>query len=267
MRYCEFQPPLWLRPWLRLIWDLELSDPKAFGPPLRIVPDGAFELIVHFGTPFHMRRAGGTEALQPRSLVVSQTERFAEIRPSGPSGLVGVRFHPWGFAAFLKGAAAPFGDLTVAATDVWGRAAADLEEQIAGAASPSARLERALQFLIRHLRPEADARLEHAVRSAWSDPSQSVPQMASTLGSSVRSLQRRFVRDLGMSPGRCLRIARFLRACNTLRAGPRASLTEIGFAHGYYDQSHFIGDFQDLAGMTPGMFAKAPAVAYLRVSG
>ena len=57
MRNRELIPCEPLRPYVRLIWLLELDDPAAFGPPERIAPDGVLEAVFHYRTPFACRYA------------------------------------------------------------------------------------------------------------------------------------------------------------------------------------------------------------------
>lgn len=90
-----------LQPYVRLIWTLEVEGIAAFGAPERILPDGGVEVIFHYGKPFDMRYAGEAFSRQPTASVVSQTRRYVEIRPSGPSGFMSVRFHRWGARHFI----------------------------------------------------------------------------------------------------------------------------------------------------------------------
>ena len=101
MRSYELIPCEPLRPYVRLIWLLELDDPAAFGPPERITPDGVLEAVFHYRTPVACRYDGEAFSTQPRSVAVSQTRRFVEIQPRGPVGLISVRFQPWGAYHFF----------------------------------------------------------------------------------------------------------------------------------------------------------------------
>lgn len=78
------------------MWCLELDTPDEFGPPERIAPDGILEMVFHYRVSMAVRFAQEPFARQARSSVVSQTRRFLEIQPGGPTGLISVRFNPWG---------------------------------------------------------------------------------------------------------------------------------------------------------------------------
>ena len=55
--------------------------------------------IFHFGAPFAEVFGAGdaaTSRKQPEALFAGQLTRPLRLRPSGPAGTLGVRFHPWG---------------------------------------------------------------------------------------------------------------------------------------------------------------------------
>jgi methylphosphotriester-DNA--protein-cysteine methyltransferase len=66
---------------------------------------------------------------------------------------------------------------------------------------------------------------------------------------SVRQFERKFKEFSGFSPKLFLRITRF----NSLLDKPyqNKSLAQMAYEYGYYDQSHFIHDFQQFSGHRP----------------
>ena len=43
---------------------------------------------------------------------------------------------------------------------------------------------------------------------------------------------------------------------------PGKNLTEVGYDCGYYDHAHFIRDFKEYAGLTPGEYLVSSNVVY-----
>jgi AraC-like DNA-binding protein len=78
--------------------------------------------------------------------------------------------------------------------------------------------------------------------------------LASSLRISERQLQRRFKKQVGVPLKRYERISRFELALNRLATVGYSELTSIAFELGYADQSHFIKEFQEFAGMPPYNF-------------
>lgn len=263
MRSRELLPCPRLRPYVRQFWILELEDPVAFGPPERIVPDGLLEVVFHYRTPLICRYDGERFEPQPRSVAVSQTRRFLEIRPVRETGLLSVRFQPWGAYHFFANPVSEIADRQTPTTALWARAATELEERLAEASGDRERIELVERFLLSRLARHRKADVEPLVRAAWRCKGRtSVAGLCRYLGVGERTLQRTTATALGTTPKRLLRLTRFLHACSLLRAGdaPRA---EVGLDCGYYDQSHFISELKEFSGLTPRQLAADPAVSWL----
>lgn len=268
MRTRELTPCEPLRPYVRLIWLLEIDDPAEFGAPERIAPDGLLEVVFHYRTPFACRHAGEEFVRQPTSVAVSQTRRFVEIRPEGPSGFISVRFQPWGAHHFVPFPLTELADRQVATEYLWGHEVRILEEELAAAMGDLDRVVAVESFLLARLRvsPGAGASAEHLVRAVWRRKGRvAISGMAQELGVGQRWLERRFARALGMTPKAFVRLSRFLHACHLLRTGSGATLSAVALASGYFDQSHFIGEFKAFSGMTPRAFSRTANVSYLDV--
>lgn len=68
---------------------------------------------------------------------------------------------------------------------------------------------------------------------------------------SVRTLTRKFTERVGMSPKQYTRIVRFRAIMYYLLIYPEATWLDVTYRFGYYDQSHFIKDFQHFTGHSP----------------
>ncbi|WP_205511017.1 helix-turn-helix domain-containing protein [Longitalea arenae] len=71
-----------------------------------------------------------------------------------------------------------------------------------------------------------------------------------------RSFQRLFERNIGVAPSLFRRIWQFNNAFQQLNNRRFNKLTDIAFAHGYADQSHFIRSFKEFTGITPKEYLK-----------
>lgn len=263
MRSRELLPCVSLRPYVRQFWILELDDPLAFGPPERIVPDGLVEVVFHYRAPLLCRYDGERFERQPRSVAVSQTRRFLEIRPERETGFLSVRFQPWGAYHFFANPVSEIADRQTPTEALWADAATELEERLAEARGDRERVELVESFLLARLDRHRKTDVEPLVREAWRWQGRiSVAGLCRSLGVGERTLQRTTAAALGTTPKRLLRLTRFLSACSLLRAG-NAAQTEVGLACGYYDQSHFIAELREFSGMTPRQLAANPAVSWL----
>lgn len=77
-------------------------------------------------------------------------------------------------------------------------------------------------------------------------------ELAEQLHTSQSPLEKRFRQVVGASPKKFASIVRFK---NVLQQYDRSrSLTELGYAAGFYDQAHFIKEFRSFTGRTPEDF-------------
>jgi AraC-like DNA-binding protein len=78
--------------------------------------------------------------------------------------------------------------------------------------------------------------------------------LTSSLKISERQLQRKFKKQVGVSLKRYQRVSRFDLALKRLATIDYGQLTSIAFELDYTDQSHFIKEFKEFAGMPPYNF-------------
>ena len=271
MIYRQYLPSPRLRPFVRLIWSLTEdadddrgSDPFARGQ--RVVADGIVEAVFHFGHPFVMSIGDGDPEHQPRSSTVCQVRRWIDLEPgSGRVGFVAARFRPGGFHRFVPMPVSELADLAVDARDLWGLSAvARLEELLQLAKDDEERVGVVESFLLAQLRPSPYGSIDSLTREVWKHEGRlSMKQLRSASGLSERTLQRTFRTALGAPAKTYCRIVRFLSVCRRLRRGDWKSLTEVALEGGYYDQAHFIGESQSLAGVPPGELVARADIVFL----
>lgn len=266
MRFFELAPCWPLRPYVRLIWVLEVDQADSFGSPERVLPDGLVEVVFHWRTPLVCRYDGEEFTRQPRSIAVSQTRRFVEFRPQGACGFISARFHPWGACHFLGLPLSELADCQVDAEILWGQAARDLEERLAEASAYRQRVRLLEQFLLAQLHRHHKDEVEPLVREVYRHKGHlKIPHLCRHLGFSERGLERTFSAALGMTPKRFARLTRFLHSCRMVRDRRHTALTEIALDCGYYDQSHFNAEFKAFSGLTPRRFRAAQNVSFLEI--
>lgn len=89
--------------------------------------------------------------------------------------------------------------------------------------------------------------------------------VAEELGTTVRSLERAFKKETGMTPKQFAGILRFRTALRAVTGRPKASLATLAYAFGYADQAHFANDFRGYTGVSPSHLSDIPNfVAFLQ---
>lgn len=178
---------------------------------------------------------------------IAETARRYAYEPATTSILV--RFTPDG-AGCLGVPASELTGSSVGLDELWSaREASELRERVLEAQTSEAQIERVQDAIAR--RPfERDAQLSEAIRRlAQGDE---VRVVADAVGLGERQLERRMRERVGASPKRFASLARLERAVALVRQN--VPLTRAALEAGYYDQSHFIRDFQRATGTSPGAF-------------
>lgn len=168
-----------------------------------------------------------------------------------------LRLEP-GWAGPLLGVPAhELADRIVRMDSVWGRAGTDLYTELVGTRDLAGLLDGMSRAFGRRLQRSfepASARLARRGARMLERGETRVDRVAQQLGVTARHLRRAFADNVGVGPKEYARAVRLQRAVRM--AASSSDWGRIATEAGYYDQSHFIGDFRDLVGVTPGAFAR-----------
>ena len=251
--YVEHDPTPALAPFAQCLWTLS-GGGGAMGDPQPVVPDGCTELVFNLADPFERFRLDGSFVeRQPRALLVGPSATSVVIVATGAVDLIGIRLHPWAAGAFLGIPPLEVRDQLVSLTDatpVIERAAATMWQETTSDARLAA-VVRALEKVAgQRARPEPALRAAVRLLTGSSAP-RSLGDLADRLGKSVRWLQRRFEHDVGLGPKLLARVARVQRAIRLAQQSPSSSWGAVAALAGYFDQSHLVRDFREIAGFTP----------------
>ena len=258
MRYREIAPLPQLAGIVQCVWLLEGDAATGAGAPEPVLPDGRPELILHFGDCFE-RITAAAPVVQPAIIFAGQLTSPLLLRPTGRVAVVGVRFHPDGAPCVVPVPQHEVAGLTIDAgllSARFGRELGDVE-RVDSDESGLARTAVAVQeVLLRWMRPaRIDPRVRFAVAAIERTQGRlSIDALSRAANITRRHLERRFLEDVGATPKRLARIARFQHALRMLEQFDSASPgAETAAACGYADQSHFIRDFRRLAGCSPSV--------------
>lgn len=245
LSYVEHKPSRELAPWVACFW--EISGAVSEDVPFlhRVLPDGCADLLIDVE---HARRFGG----MPAELVgtMSQAQMY-EMR--GTVHLLGVRLRPGVVGAFsgvpgddVLDASAPITELP--------RALRVNVAQLADTASFPDRASLLAEVCRARVgaldRP--DPIVCHALEE-WSDaerPQPAVSVLTRDIGLSERAFERRFVAQVGLTPVRYRRLARF-RSVLRMHARGLRDWSALAAATGFSDQSHLVRDWRAFTGLTP----------------
>ncbi|HEU4386488.1 MAG TPA: helix-turn-helix transcriptional regulator [Blastocatellia bacterium] len=251
-QFFETRPPAGLSDLIEGIWFIR-SSAATCPETQRLLPDGRIEIVFNLADRFRHLRSPGEAHTQPRQLVVGPTSRSMLIEPTGEIDIVGVRIRPGAARAFFPDVLPTMRDNTADLADIGNIFARDLFDRLQETRAPEARsalLSHALQRAARR------DRLEPRVTGACgaihhSGGSLSVDEIVRQTGTSARTLERLFLKQTGVGPKLLLMLTRFQ---HVVRRADTCGLLQAALDAGYFDQSHFIRDFQTFAGVAPSVF-------------
>ena len=229
-----------LAPYVACIWTLE--TPASEAPLAPIAPDGCCEWIVHLAETPLVARDGGWRR-QPRAFLFGQLSGPLVLHSDRLMRCLAVRFHPYAVTALMRvsgGALAPE-EITLPAL-----AYCEADSLRVVLRNVVANLRR----LAREARP-LDPLAVRACRALVSPDDARIASLARSFAVSPRTLERRFMAAVGMSPKRYARIARMQRSLSAL-ARPQVRVVDVAHELGYADQAHFTRELVMLAGVRPG---------------
>ena len=195
-------------------------------------------------------------------IVQGPSDRYGVRGTEGPSAVIGVQFKPGGAAAFFGGALPHLRNRTELLEGLWGPAALALHEQLKAAGSPRRALMHLHEVLLHRLHQASppDALAMRAIAAFGQDTALArVLPVQDAAGCLPAQFIRRFETAVELTPKRYARVLRFGVLLPTLvRCGPR-DWAGIAAGAGYFDQSHLIREFHQMAGMPPGQYAPVHA--------
>jgi AraC-like DNA-binding protein len=257
MRYRELDPSPRLARWVHRVWIFEASEPAT--GPVRIVPDGRPELVIHFGRPFVEVDGAGPAAPQEPALFAGQLTRPLVLRSAGNAGVLGVRFRPEGARAFFGMPMRHATDQRISVDSLSAGEGARLAGDVAPAADDAARASIAEDFVLGRLHGD-DATVAAAVAMLeGSAGGITMDDLVAASGIGRRQLERRFGDMVGIGPALLASILRFRSVFDLIEHDGSRPWTDAALAAGYYDQSHFIREFRRFVGCTPSEFSRESA--------
>lgn len=236
--YFELAPPRRLAESVECIWVMRHSQASVASH--RVLPDGCADIIFTAGN--------GKPTLQ----VVGTMTQFQDFRIISGQMHVGIRFHPGMWAAQVAEPASRMTDRLISLEEFWGKRARSLLARLEEARSPNA-CTSLLAENVGAISPVTP--LQRAL--AWMRTQNgmvSLDDLASHAGLSSRQFRRLCREQTGVSPKLLARILRFRFAISRVH-GERGDHAGLAADCGYFDQSHFISDFQRFSGQTPAAFS------------
>ncbi|MCF0048932.1 helix-turn-helix domain-containing protein [Dyadobacter sp. LJ53] len=241
VNYVEFLPDLRLQNYIYCYWQLQTSQTLDEPFHYRVVADGCIDMFFELTDPAD-------------SYVMGFCKKYTEFPLENTFNYIGVRFLPTMFPQMFRVNAAEFSNRYETLESVIPATAKFIATHFDNGLSATAVKSLFDRYFIDFLADvefDNDHRLYGALSLILKNYGAVQVETDLDTGISPRQLRRLFAYYIGDSVKTFSKVVRFQ---NILRAKPsQQSLRENKlFFDGYYDQAHFIKEFKNLYGVTPG---------------
>ncbi len=276
MRYWCMRPHAQLQPWIVCYYYVE-PDPavsRADVAPMDeqqlILPDGHSEIVIALDGAFERWRIDGTKspATMRASYVIGGRSHSVNTQSLGSLKLAGIKLHPDALSHVTGTPLGAFRDATLALTDLNYRPLCRLEHMVADARSAVQVRSAFDEFLLQQLRGSiAQDPLVHSLKLdvQRSRGSLSISSWLQHHQTSERTLERRFLARMGITPKQYARVVRFKNSYLQFM-GEMPQGRSKRHLESYYDQSHFDREFATFLGMTPAAMLSRSAMYRTTIS-
>ncbi|MBV8632698.1 MAG: AraC family transcriptional regulator [Silvibacterium sp.] len=179
------------------------------------------------------------------------------IDTSQQDRVFGIEFQPGGSFPFFRVPTSEFCDTEVSLEYLWRSSVNEIREQLL-AAPDIDRMMAITQTILRRLivRPlELHPGVTFALHRFCSRPQTPVASVLDRIGLSHRRFAQLFQTQVGITPKSFNRVLRFQSVLRRVHRASNIDWCGVALDCGYYDQAHFIHDFQEFSGFTPTVYA------------
>jgi AraC-like DNA-binding protein len=174
-----------------------------------------------------------------------------------------IQFWPTGFFGIFNKPLTSFTNMVFDATDIFNYDFSRLLQQLQEATNFNQMVAHAEKLLLTYLNKSKTDDPYHAMQTLskliYKDAGNkniNIDQLAYDANMSIKTFERKFLQQIGLSPKLFARIVRFNKVINSKMQNPKQDWTSIAYDFGYYDQMHLIRDFKEFANDTPISFFK-----------
>lgn len=225
-----------------------------------ILPNGMIELMVNFGPPHRVVAIGKRQdwTVYKHFWIAGLQNQPLTVEALDVTNVLGIRFKPGGAHAFIPRSIDGLSNQVIEGDLLLGCAIEALRNRLEEAPTWPQRVQAAETWLMERLAPnEHDYHIVQRALCALSQPTAGLPigALCNDLGLSNKHLITLFKRIVGLPPKTMGRILRFNSVINRVRHSTHQILwAQVAHEFNYYDQAHFIREFQYFCGISPTQY-------------
>jgi len=252
--YKEFKPNNSLRDKIECYWILEITN-KDIKPNNieRVIPMGFSELIFHFGDNYLIEINNSFSKLE-KSLFTSQLTSSINFKASGKTGILGVKFKPFGAYFFIPKPLFKFENTSTDLKKIFNIIDIELLEKNLYSSVNEDKIRVIEQFLMKNqLKRKLNLPIEKITNYIIEKKGNiAIFELVKLFNSTISTFERNFKKIIGISPKKYTKIIQFNEILKEYKKNN--DLQSIAYKYHYYDYSHFTKEFSGFSGFSPKSF-------------
>ena len=243
-----------LEKYIEYFWISKSNNP--INHSAKIIQDGSIYVLFLFDAEYNIKMNNKSFTNISRAHIIGSKKINTYFAEKGLINVVGIKFRPGGFYPFLQIPAKEFSDSFFNLEQAFGNIIREVEEKLYETKNPTDKIKIIESFLLDRISSKTKEPSLQGLNMSnilKSNDVVSIDQLRSSTGS-YKKIERIFLREIGFTPKYLNRILRFHRVLQNIYNKNFKSLSELAYSNSYFDQSHFIKEFEYFTGLTPQEF-------------
>lgn len=260
MFYRKYDPAETLKPFVEcyFIWDSEGPLVETIG--VESPPNGFCSIVFNYEDSYNITNKKYEQLQVPMQFISGQNIYSYRLFLAGRIGIAGIVFKPAALATIFN---LPMYEFVEERVDLYKvfpvETISFFVKQIINALGENERVKILEQFLIQQLsirKPLPDYIDEAANLVISKNGMLQVGELVENSCMSRRTFERKFFQKVGLSPKYYARIRRIGYLCNLIAGKKKVDWPSLFYECEFYDQAHFIKDFEEFTGRTPQQYLR-----------
>ncbi|HJS54080.1 MAG TPA: helix-turn-helix transcriptional regulator [Chitinophagaceae bacterium] len=239
----------------------------------KLLPDGSVDLLIDLtDSPkklFH--NEDGTSYITFKKSWISGMKTNYILIDASVSNMIGVHFKPGGCYPFIHFPMAELNDLTIGLDNIWSKDANTFREAILHEPCIDKRFLILENYFLQKGkdRMENHALVHYSVNQLVTSPQMwTIKDLSGKTGITQKHLITLFKKYVGLSPKMFSRIYKFQKVIQSIEQQKKVDWSMLAYECGYFDQAHFIKEFQAFSGVNPAAYLekRGPYINYLPIA-
>jgi len=238
-----YRPHPLLQKWIQCYWAIRFTSPPASLPSENLYPDAGSTLTIDF-----------IENQLPE-MYFNATNRLSKISFQHSTDKIGIHFHPGGAFQMLGIEMANVMGVEYKVNELNLLSICELQESLASISEIAGRISQIDDWFLRQamkINPQ-QSYVQRLLQSFANNPA-SIEYLSQQLPLSRRQLERQFQLEVGIAPAKVKQLQQVKLARLLISKNPEIPMVQIATDTGFYDQPHFIKQFQKVTEQTPGQY-------------